>query len=135
MSYKNGLSNKEISEALRLLSDTDLVKNYLVKKSISLAADRIDFNDSLIAELEQQLAKNGEVNRWIPVTERLPDPYKKDLDGLRTVSDIVICKDHLNTFWTDQTYLGYDGRPFWASLKCSCVGWKPIDKSDADSRN
>ena len=72
MSYKNGLSNKEISEALRLLSDTDLVKNYLVKKSISLAADRIDFNDSLIAELEQQLAKNGEVNRWTPVTESLP---------------------------------------------------------------
>ena len=56
MSYKNGLSNKEISEALRLLSDTDLVKNYLVKKSINLAADRIDFNDSLIAELEQQLS-------------------------------------------------------------------------------
>ena len=87
------------------------------------------------AELEQQLAQEREANRWIPVIERLPEPYKKDLDGLRTVSDIVICKDHLNTFWTDQTYLGYDGRPFWASLKCSCVGWKPIDKSDADSRN
>ena len=91
--------------------------------------------NSRIAELEQQLAQERVANEWIPVKERLPEPYKKVLDGLRTVSDIVICKDHLNTFWTDQTYLGYDGKPFWASLKCSCVGWKPIDKSDADSRN
>ena len=86
-------------------------------------------------ELEQLLAKKHGTNEWISVKERLPEPYKKELDGLRTVSDIVICKDRLNTFWTDQTYLGYDGEPFWASFKCSCVGWKPIDKSDADSRN
>ena len=72
MSYKNGLSNKEISEALRLLSDTDVVKNYLVKKSINLAADRIDFNDALIAEIEQKLAQEREANRWIPVTESIP---------------------------------------------------------------
>ena len=78
-------------------------------------------------ELEQQLAQERVANEWIPVKERLPEPYKKVLDGLRTVSDIVICKDHLNTFWTDQTYLGYDGEPFWASFKCSCVGWKPIE--------
>ena len=33
----------------------------------------------------------------------------------------------MNNKDSDQTYLGYDGKPFWASFKCSCVGWKPIE--------
>ena len=114
MSYKNGLSNKEISEALRLLSDTDLVKNYLVKKSINLAADRIDFNDALIAEIEQKLAQEREANRWIPVTESFPK--KKGVYLIRFFNGV--------NRWFEYESLSFDMRD--RGIPLYATHWMPI---------
>ena len=103
---------KGFVEAIKKMESEIKTDNY----TIADLNHQIDGFKTRISELEQQLAKNGEVNRWTPVTESLPSEKGLYLinfyDGVNTWFECCeLCFTHSLVFFNNK--LIKDGATHW----------------------
>jgi hypothetical protein len=88
---------------------------------VNLQNDAVKYQ-SRIAELERQLAQEREANRWIPVSERLPEHMMPCLVFMKEHNSVITC------LWMgkDFSLIRSDGTP------SGVTHWKPITPPEAE---
>ena len=106
-----------------------------LEKDLLAAADRIANQSTHIAALQQEIEKlRGQVPRWIPVEERLPE-Y-----GVRVLATDMYEGDDYTGIWTREEYKDdadgcwYDDHGWWHAID-DATHWMPLPKAPEVMKN
>ena len=94
-----------------------------LEKDLLAAADRLENQNSHIAALQQEIEKlRGQVPRWIPVEERLPEVWSND-ETAELVNYMIYSPD----FGVDiGNYHAKAKKWFCMALPCTVTHWMPL---------
>lgn len=94
-----------------------------LEKDLLAAADRLENQNSHIAALQQEIEKlRGQVPRWIPVEERLPEVWSND-ETAELVNYMIYSPD----FGVDiGNYHAKAKKWFCITLPCTVTHWMPL---------
>lgn len=106
-----------------------------LEKDLFAAADRLENQNAHIAALQQEIEKlRGQVPRWIPVEERLPE-Y-----GVRVLATDMYEGDDYTGIWTREEYKDdadgcwYDDHGWWHAID-DATHWMPLPKAPEVMKN
>ena len=106
-----------------------------LEKDLFAAADRLENQNAHIAALQQEIEKlRGQVPRWIPVEERLPE-Y-----GVRVLATDMYEGDDYTGIWTREEYKDdadgcwYDDHGWWHAID-DATHWMPLPEAPEVMKN